>query len=673
MFSLLVLLAIVSGGPAAAQTMISGTFAAGAPQNSGACNVATDKCYFPNIGRAAVTVIDGSAGTVTIVPVATVPFGVGIDLAMNRIYVTSSSNGNLYVIDGTTDTLNATVSIASTSSLGFPAVDPTTHYVYVPDTANGALIAVDGTTVNGITAVYATYAAGPDSISAAVNPVTHKVYVSNPGNAATPGNVSVFYGYGAQGPASAVSFITNLSGTPYSLTNQPYYIAVNPVTNKVYITNGYGVMEIDGATDSVIGTYGVGMSTMGIAVDPVTNKVFVGGSSLTRIDASLSNVASLTPGPAYFPAVNPATGQVYAVGYSSSNSVFVYSEQTSTLATLTSPAGLTQPHGVAVNPISNTAFVSYAGTGSNSVAQISGNVPGDAPGSPVSSGGGITMSNPVLEPYNPTTAIDNNIAYVQSGGTTAATAPYLYAIPLPATAHGPVGTMVPIQLTGGQYTSPNVCRPISARINPSVNRAYFRISCSTGYDGVAYVDTSTNTFPGTTASPWAGTLISTNPSAPTALNGGKYTGWKVCGLEINPVTDAVFALLKTGGTNPCQTTATSAEMVTISGATGAQQTPVALGTNATNSFGVDAASNKVFVGEYTSASAGAAVDVLDGGTGQRITTVTFTSNAGAQPGRVQVSPYSHKAYAAFGSGNSSPTGSFRSATIPSMDTRRRAR
>ncbi|MCL2659001.1 MAG: Ig-like domain repeat protein, partial [Acidobacteriaceae bacterium] len=630
---LFVLFGAASAGPSAAQTQpsVTGTVAVGAGQASGACNLVTNKCYFPSYGKASVTVVDGSTGQGSTVSgsFATVPNGVAIDLALNKIYVASSTDGTLYVIDGTNDSLNTTLTLASTSGLGLPAVDPVTHYVYVPDKGNGGLLAVDGSTITSsgsgpITSM--SVSAGPGSFGAAVNPVTHKVYMSNPAG----GIVSVFDGYGAQSPGSAVSHDVDITLLSPNVANPPFYMGINPVTDTTYVTAGSFLVAINGSEYTIQVSDNLGPSIAGIAVDPVTNNIFVGGARLYVFYGSPSNADTVSTVAAFFPAVNPATGQVYAVGYTGSNNVYVYDEVTAQLTTL-SP-GQATPVGVAVNPVTNTAFI--ANQGSNNVTMVGGNQNMPVPGTPVTGTNSV-----VLEPYNPQTSMDNGYVYAQSGGTSGIAGAYLYAIGLPAAPGASIGSLTSIQLGAPYSTAGNVCRPISTRINPSIHRAYFRISCSSGSaaDAVGYVDTTTNQ--------WGAAVYVAPVIASKQM--------KVCGLEINPARDTIFALLKdvcTAGS------ATAAYMVTIQGGTWTAGAPVSLGTNATNAFGVDQASNKVFVGEYVSSPQSSSVEVLDGATGQIVQTVTLgqpgafnnsTAASGATLPRVQVNPYSHNAYVSF--------------------------
>ena len=105
----------------------------------------------------------------------------------------------------------------------------------------------------------ATIPAGTDPYAVAVNPVTNKVYVANYGSA----NVTVIDG-------SDNSTATIPAGT------NPYDVAVNPVTNKIYVANrgSNNVTVIDG-TDNSTATVAAGTSPYAVAVNPVTNKIYV--------------------------------------------------------------------------------------------------------------------------------------------------------------------------------------------------------------------------------------------------------------------------------------------------------------------------------------------------------------------------------------------------------------
>ena len=90
----------------------------------------------------------------------------------------------------------------------------------------------------------------------------------------------------------------------------PTAVAVNPVTNKMYVANhGSGnVTVIDGATNAT-STLTAGSSPSAVAVNPVTNKIYVanfGSASVTVIDGA-TNTTSTVPAGTQFPWRWPST------------------------------------------------------------------------------------------------------------------------------------------------------------------------------------------------------------------------------------------------------------------------------------------------------------------------------------------------------------------------------
>ena len=85
----------------------------------------------------------------------------------------------------------------------------------------------------------------------AVNSVTNKIYVAN-----CPGVPASFYVCGQSGSGSVTVIDGATNGTlelTYALVD-PGAVAVNPLTNKVYISDESGmVVIIDGATNTVSG------------------------------------------------------------------------------------------------------------------------------------------------------------------------------------------------------------------------------------------------------------------------------------------------------------------------------------------------------------------------------------------------------------------------------------
>ena len=77
-------------------------------------------------------------------------------------------------------------------------------------------------------------------------------------------------------------------------------MAVNPVTNKIYVANSdsNNVTVIDGATNSTT-TVPVGHRPAAVAVNPVTNKIYVansGSNNVTVIDGATNTTTTVAAG-----------------------------------------------------------------------------------------------------------------------------------------------------------------------------------------------------------------------------------------------------------------------------------------------------------------------------------------------------------------------------------------
>jgi YVTN family beta-propeller protein len=128
--------------------------------------------------------------------------------------------------------------------------------------------------------------------------------------------------------------ITNNVYDTITLGGIPYGIAVNPLTNRIYVTDisSDSVHVIDGATNEYISDVKVGMKPVGVAVDARSNTVYVANHD--------SNDISI---------INGSTNQLRE----------------------NVPLDGTKPVGVALNPITDRLYVSNIGSDTVSVLDIS--------------------------------------------------------------------------------------------------------------------------------------------------------------------------------------------------------------------------------------------------------------------------------------------------------------
>ncbi len=195
-----------------------------------------------------------------------------------------------------------------------------------------------------------------------VNPLTNKIYVSNYcGN--DPTCVS-------NGTVTVIDGATNQT-TTVNVGLAPYQAAVNTVTNKIYVANSGGntITVIDGATNNT-SSVTVGNRPEGLAVNTVTNKIYVPNSAdgtVTVIDGlTLATIVVQAGGSPIEVAVNSVTNQIYVANYTG-NTVTVIDGATNNTNTVNVDLN---PAWLAVNQVTNQIYV--ANSGSNTVTVIDG-------------------------------------------------------------------------------------------------------------------------------------------------------------------------------------------------------------------------------------------------------------------------------------------------------------
>jgi len=195
-------------------------------------------------------------------------------------------------------------------------------------------------------------ATGSYPIAVAVNAVTNKVYVANQNS----NNVTIIDG------------VTNNTAT-VAVGAGPDAIAVNAVTNKIYVANANAstVTVIDGVTNHP-STVSTGAGPFALAVNPVTNKIYTANynaSSVTAIDGATNTTSTISVGSRPFAvAVNSSNNQVFVTD-SASGDVAVIDGATNTVVTRIA-VGLS-PRAIAVNPVTDQIYAANFQSGTVSV------------------------------------------------------------------------------------------------------------------------------------------------------------------------------------------------------------------------------------------------------------------------------------------------------------------
>jgi YVTN family beta-propeller protein len=391
----------------------------------------------------------------------------------------------------------------------------------------------------------------------------------------------------------------------------PSGVAVNPVTDRVYLTelNGNSVAVFDGGSNTVIATVPTGANCLAVAVNPVSNKIYVtnaNSNSVTVIDGATNTPATVTAGAApEAVAVNAVANRMY-VANSSDNTITVIDGATNTTTVLT--AGTT-PRAVAVNPVTNKIYVANFGSANVTVIDGATNTTAAV----------ATGSGPLRPAVNPAT----NKIYVANSQSADVTV-----------IDGATNTTT--TLGAGTF-------PWAAGVNPVTNKIYV---ANQGSNNVTVIDGATNTT-GTVAVGTAPVSVAVNPVTNKiyVVNGGSNNvsvidgatntigtvaaGTTPISVAVNPVTNKIY-VVNSG----------SSDATVIDGATNTTAT-IAAGTGP-NAVAVNSVTNKIYVVNLNSGN----VTVIDGATNTSVTVAT-----GNSPFDVAVNPVTNKIYVANQSSN----------------------
>lgn len=317
--------------------------------------------------------------------------------------------------------------------------------------------------------------AGPGAV--AVNSVTNKIYVTNPSiNSAT-----IIDG------ASNSAVIIPIAGAI-----EPAGFAINSTTNQIYVANGNdGVVSIiDGATNSSTTYVPISGDWVGsIGVNATTNKIYASGVSsniLTVIDGATNSTTTVTLGsvPGAI-TVNSVTNKIY-IG--TSNSLTVLDGATNSTSTVALGGG---PGAIAINPVTNQIYVITYGATEGYMTVIDG----------ATNAVTTTVSIPGVNPVGIAVNSVTNKIYV---------ATYL------ANSDGAVAVV-----DGATYaaTTVDVGYPAGAVVvNPVTNQIFVP---SLGFDGTCWL-----------------TVIDGATNSTTTIKTGTSDG--TSSIAVNPVTDQIY-------------------------------------------------------------------------------------------------------------------------------------
>ena len=157
----------------------------------------------------------------------------------------------------------------------------------------------------------------------------------------------------------------------------PGGVGVNTKTHMIYVTHVLTntVSVINGSTNMVVSTVGVGSIPAGIAVNSNTNEIYVtnnNGTNVTVIDGATNTVTKTIPTGEHpeFVVLNPNTNKIYVLStFGSSMGISVIDGKTNTVTSKIS-FNVFAVDGIGVNPSANKIYASQA---NNTVVVIDGN------------------------------------------------------------------------------------------------------------------------------------------------------------------------------------------------------------------------------------------------------------------------------------------------------------
>ena len=440
------------------------------------------------------------------------------------------------------------------------AINTVTNKIYVANYLGGTVTIIDGATNST-----STVQVGAHPLAIAVNEVTNKIYVAQrgsfPASGGDPGGITVIDG--ASGASTKVV-------DPNAFL--PRAVAVNSVTNKIYVANFRNITVLDGDTTStttVADPNTAGLSPYSLAVNHASNKIYVANNGIDRVNGKPGNVTvidgatesttTVTDPNAFSPiavAVNSATNKIYVANVgnfpgANHGSVTVIDGATNSTTTLVDP-NILSPHAVTINEITNRTYV-------------------------------ININDSAQDMKGSVTVIDGATNAITTISDPAAISPYavavndkankIYVVNYGVDPFGSPGTNLPGNVTiidGATNAVTNLRNP--AAINPNAiavdsitNQIY---AANVGSDNLSVIDGGTSTnFALTVAESGSGTgTVTTSPSGidcPSVCSTVFEPGATVT-LTASPASGSTFAGWSgaCSGTGPCNVTMSATVSVT---------------------------------------------------------------------------------------------------------------
>jgi uncharacterized repeat protein (TIGR01451 family) len=354
--------ALALASEACAQTVV-GAFQVGQNPTAIAIDPVRNRLYVSS-GEGLRVIDRNLGGATTTTSGLTSPQSMAVNIETDTVYVSNSHPASwVSIFDGTTRSL-----VANTPQIGYgPLIaDTINNRVYHARSDIGAINVIAGRAYLTTSSTRSPYA----SEALAINPTNHRLYslpyardVVAMDMASPAPYVPVLCPDGSGGFRAQPAIPP--AGTPESYTPcidaWGTRAAINPVTNRIYVSYSSGLRVINGVDHSVTSVpFSLGDDTVAeVAVNPVTNKVYAfARSNIVVMDGGTNAfvkvpLAGAASGGSV--AINVLTNTVYAMassGDSNSAQLIVLDGGTNTFTTLNVGRSI----GLVVDPLSNTVY-----------------------------------------------------------------------------------------------------------------------------------------------------------------------------------------------------------------------------------------------------------------------------------------------------------------------------
>jgi YVTN family beta-propeller protein len=324
-------------------------------------------------------------------PTGASPYAIAVDPITHRSFITNQLDNTVTVFDAAQHTITTTPPNVPMQATAVD-VNPVTGTLYFLNPSLETVTSVaEGRFGTDNYLVTATIPVGSAQGNLAVNPVTNRIYVPNTGG----GAISIIDG--------TTNAVTQVTGLPAFAA--PFYAVVDPATNQVFAADFVKglIYVIDGASGAVVKSVAAPGTTGILAINPAAANVYTPGpNSLDIFDEISGSTASIPLTTAITSlAVNTTTNQIIVSNSASPSTITVINGGANRIAgTFTSPFGVT---GLGVNPLNNKIYVLANNQSAGHVFVYDGSSFAQIADVPVGSGPVAIGFNPLL-----------NLAYVAS-------------------------------------------------------------------------------------------------------------------------------------------------------------------------------------------------------------------------------------------------------------------